>query len=139
MNTDAGRRRAPRGLVAALAVLVAAPCAAHNVAPQPVRELVRIQGYRTPAPQGVPVQREMTLIVLGQQLQFAVTEWRVFVFSDAPGAAKAEPPQGLLQGERSLVHPITSARPDQQITVLAERRPGSADLFVLAVDLCPPR
>jgi len=28
-------------------------------------------------------------------------------------------------------------RTDQRVTILAERRPGSRDLFLLAVDFCP--
>ena len=28
--------------------------------------------------------------------------------------------------------------PGQTITILAERRPGAADLFLLALDRCPP-
>jgi hypothetical protein len=29
------------------------------------------------------------------------------------------------------------AKPDQTVTILAEHRPGSSDLFVLTLDLCP--
>jgi hypothetical protein len=28
------------------------------------------------------------------------------------------------------------AKPDQTVTILAEHRPGSSDLFVLTLDLC---
>jgi hypothetical protein len=84
------------------------------------------------------VVREVTFLVLGQQLRFAATEWRSFAFFDPAGApTPAEPAQLTLQGERPVLHRIASARPDQRITILAERRPGSPDMFVLTVDLCP--
>lgn len=122
-----------------IALLAAGPAGAHTFKAHPVRELVRIQGYRGPAPQGATPTRDMMLVVLGQQLRFVATDWRVFAFTDTPDAPpREEPPQAILQGDRALLHGITAARPDQQITVLAERRPGSADLFVLTVDLCPP-
>ena len=77
-------------------------------------------------------------VVLGQPVRFAVTEWRVFAFFDSSAQTPSpEPTQLLVQGERPMLHSITAARADQRITILAERRPGSADLFVLAVDLCP--
>ena len=103
-----------------------------------MRELVRIQGYKAPAPAGVDVSRELTLVVLGQQVRFAASEWRTFAFFDPTAMTPApEPAQIMLQGERPLLHSITTARPDQRITILAEHRPGSADVFVLTVDLCP--
>lgn len=30
-----------------------------------------------------------------------------------------------------------AADPEQTVTILAEHRPGSSDLFVLTLDLCP--
>jgi hypothetical protein len=131
-------RRSVFGAVVAC-VLTAVPAAGHNLEPQPVRELVRIQGYKVPAPQAVKVEREVVFVVLGQQLRFAANEWRSFAFHD-PTASKTpppDPPQLSLQGERSLLRSISTARPDQRITILAERRPGSAELFLLSVDLCP--
>jgi hypothetical protein len=125
-------------LIVVAAAFVPVVASAHDLSPKPERELVRIQGYRAPAPAGNQVDRELKLVVLGQPMQFAATEWRTFAFYDATGApTPAEPTQMTLQGERALLHRITSARPEQRITVLAERRPGSADLFVLTVDLCP--
>lgn len=139
--TTSGLPRIDRRLAAAaLAVALAtAPAAAHNPPPKVVRELVRMQGYGASAPQGAQVIREVTLLVLGQQMRFAATEWRVFAFHDTTGnPTPAEPAQLTLQGERADLHSVVSARPDQRITILAERRPGSADVFVLSVDLCPP-
>ena len=100
--------------------------------------MVRIQGYRSPAPQGIQIAREVTFDVFGRQIPFAVTEWRSFAFHDPKAKpTPAEPTLIILQGERPLLHSITSARPQQRITILAERRPGSPDVFVLTVDLCP--
>ena len=136
---NAKRSRALAALIAVIAaVLPLGPAAAHNLAPQPLREMLRIQGYKAPAPPGAAVTRELTMIVLGQPVRFAATEWRVFAFFDSSAQTPpAEPAQVLVQGERPMLHNITAARPDQRITILAERRPGSSDLFVLAVDLCP--
>jgi hypothetical protein len=97
-----------------------------------------MQGYRAPAPQGVQVARQVTFDVSGRQMPFAATEWRSFAFNDPKAKpTPVEPTLILLQGERPLLHRITAARPEQRITILAERRPGSPDVFVLAVDLCP--
>ena len=124
-------------LVGTALALATAPAAAHNLTPQPVRELVRIQGYKAPAPPGAAAGTEVVLIVLGQQVRFAASEWRTFAFFESGQPPPAQPTQVALQGERPLLHSITAARPDQRITILAERRPGSSDVFVLAVDLCP--
>jgi len=133
-----GIRAAAVGLVAATLTFIATAVAAHDLAPKSVRELVRAQGYKAPAPQGTVAAREIDVVVLGRQLRFVATEWRTFTTAEkAPPSPRPEPSRVALQGERPLLHRVTSARPDQRITILAERRPGSSDLFVLAVDLCP--
>jgi hypothetical protein len=82
--------------------------------------------------------REVTFDVFGRRISFAATEWRSFAFRDPKAKpTPSEPTLILLQGERPLLHGFTAARPDQRVTILADRRPGSADLFVLTVDLCP--
>ncbi len=131
----AGRwRLAP--IFVAIVVLTATAAIAHDVAPLPVRDIIRMQGFKAPAPAGVQVAR----VVLGQTVRFAASDWRTFAFFDPHGAPPpAEAPQVTLQGERSLLHSIVTARPDQRITILAERRPGSADAFLLTVDMCLPR
>lgn len=136
MTIDAWRRA---GAAAALLALVASAADAHDVSLKPVRELLRIQGYRTPAPAGVAPLRELNMTVLGRAIPLALTEWRTFVFRDANPDKANEPTGIVLQGERPLLSRITSAKPEQQITILAERRPGSSDVFVLAVDLCPAK
>jgi len=127
--------RAP-GLALAL-LLAAAPAGGHDAAPTVLRELVRLQGYRAPAPAGVAVQRELTVVVLGQPLRFAAQEWRRFGLSEEAAAPEVEPTAVTLQGERTLLRRVATARDGQQVTILAERRSGRADLFVLAVDRCP--
>jgi hypothetical protein len=137
MTTDAWRRA---GGVAAVLALVASAAHAHDVSLKPVRELLRIQGYRMPAPAGVTPLRELKMTVLGRAIPLAVIEWRTFVFRDAnPDKRPNEPTGVVLQGERPMLSRITSAKPEQQITILAERRPGSSDVFVLTVDLCPAK
>lgn len=137
------RRSAPLPLVAltlALALCAAAaPIArAHTTDAKPTREIVRLQGYRTPAPAGVPVVHETALVALNESVPFAVVDWRTFGFSDSAAAAPPSvPARLLLQGERPLLRRATTARAGQRVTILAERRPGSADLFVLSVDRCP--
>jgi hypothetical protein len=40
---------------------------------------------------------------------------------------------------RDLLARYAAAGPEQTVTILAEHRPGSSDLFVLTLDLCPSR
>ena len=130
------RRNAAAALL--LALVLAAPAAAHNVASHAVRELVRIQGQlgtATPPPNG----RQLTFTVRGQRLPFTASEWRVFAFADDETVKQPEAPEPELVGDRSVLRRVITARPDQVITILAERRPGSSDLFVLSVDRCPER
>jgi hypothetical protein len=124
-------------LLATVAVLVLLPQrgAAHEP-PRPAdRELVRLQGYRR-ADGDAPAGR-MELSALGAAYPFAATA------REAYGLPVAEPARPAarytLQGPRPLLARFAGARPDQTVTILAEHRPGSDDLFVLALDLCPPR
>jgi hypothetical protein len=134
-------RRGADALIPTLAaVLLAASAGAHDLSALTQRELVRVQGYRAPAPSGVEVERQLTLVVLGETLHFAANEWRVFTLQDAKDTpTPAEPPQIILQGDRPLLRRIATAHADQRVTILAERRVGGGDLFVLAVDLCPEK
>lgn len=110
--------------------------AAHPQDPVQKRELVRLQGTLRPdaeAPAG-----KLTLLALGVGHPFAATDRRVFTLNNADEAgALAE--QYALQGPRNLLARFAAARPDQTITILAEHHPGSKDLFLLTVDLCPPQ
>ena len=121
-------------------LLLASTALAHNTAPQTVRELVRIQGYRAPAPHGVEVASQITVAILGESVHFAATDWQVYALAQAEAQPTPAPPAQLsLQGERPLLRRIVTAHADQRVTILAERRPGGGDLFVLAVDLCPEK
>jgi len=115
---------------------------AHSVAPQTTREIIRIQGYRTTeAP--AEMRRRVIRVALGKDHPFAATDWQVFGFSDEMPAAKptAVPASQRfsLQGSREDLMRFATARPEQRVTLLAEHRPGSLDLFLVALDLCPPQ
>ena len=132
------RRSALAPIVALAAALLAAPFAAAHEPPKVVvRELVRLQGFRR-ADGDAPAGR-MTLRAQGVDQPFAATDRRAFTLA----AEGSEPPKVAdrytLQGPRPLLARFVDARPDQTVTILAERRPDGADLFVLALDLCPPR
>jgi hypothetical protein len=98
-----------------------------------VRELVWLKGRR--AGNEVP----LVLVALGADHHFAVTELKRFPLSEAAAAAAGgfERERLSLQGPRELLARFAGARADQTVTILAERRPGRTDLFVIALDLCP--
>ena len=52
-------------------------------------------------------------------------------------ASEFERARLVLQGPRELLARFAAARADQTVTMLAERRLGGSDLFVIALDLCP--
>jgi hypothetical protein len=119
---------------ASVAVQAGAPSALGHPPPRAaVRELVRIQGHRVGGTAG-----DAVLVALGIEHRFAAAAWERYGLS---GDETAPPPERrlVLQGKRDLLARFAAARPDQTVTILGERRPGSADLFVLALDLCPPR
>src|SRR5262245_17835327 len=124
--------------VAALAavLLLARTSAAHEPPPRtPVREFVRLQG--TVRPDGDAPAGRLQLTVLGAAHAFAATAHDVYGLT--PEATAPPGTSYSLQGPRPLLARFAGARPDQTVTILAEHRPGSTDLFVLALDLCPPR
>lgn len=130
-------------LAGALVLAMGAGARGHTPPRMATRELIRIQGQRTEKA-GTGVQRRLVLAALGVEHPFAATDWQVFGFSDSPAPAAAAvptpaaPERFVLQGDRELLNRFAAARPEQTVTLLAERRPGSTDLFVLTVDLCPP-
>jgi hypothetical protein len=108
-------------------------------APSGVRELVRIQGHRGGHQIEVPVVRTAKFLVLGQEYPFQATLWRRLGLNDrAESVPEESATRFTLQGDRKTLRRFSKARPDQRVTILAERRPGSLDLFVVALDLCPP-
>jgi hypothetical protein len=129
---------AARRRILALALgLALAPAGglAHQPLPAADREIVRLQGHRR-ADGDAPAGR-LQLSAQGAVHPFAATA------RDAYGLSSAEPGKladsYTLQGPRPLLARFAGARPDQLITILAEHRPAGSDLFVLAIDLCPPR
>ena len=104
-----------------MAVLVAGRASAHDITTVP------------------PNGRQVTFVIRGQRLPFTATDWRIFAFADDTTLKQPEAPEPELVGDRPLLRRVITAQPDQLITILAERRPGSSDLFVLTVDRCPER
>jgi hypothetical protein len=125
-------------LAFACCILLLGLAAAHPPPRTGSRELVRLQGHTgtvTPPSTATP----LALVALGVERPFAASDVRTFGFADV---APAAPPPGtrfVLQGPRDLLARYAAAGPEQTVTILAEHRPGSSDLFVLTLDLCPSR
>jgi hypothetical protein len=123
-------------LAVACTVLFLGLAAAHPPPRAGTRELLRIQGHRG-AVAAPSTATPLVLAALGADYPFAAADLRTFGFADVP---PPEPPPGTrftLQGARDLLVRFAGAKPDQTVTILAEHRPGSSDLFVLTLDLCP--
>src|SRR5262245_60940636 len=108
---------------------------AHQPMPAADREIVRLQGHRR-ADGDAPAGR-LQLSAQGAVHPFAATARDVYGLSSAEPGKLAD--SYTLQGPRPLLARFAGARPDQLITILAEHRPAGSDLFVLAIDLCPPQ
>jgi hypothetical protein len=115
---------------------------AHDLTPR-TREIVRLQGRLGDGAMDAAVQ-VVAINVLGQERPLRATDWRRFTMvADTPPGKGAAPGATLparvtLHGERSELQRFAAARTDQLVTLLAERREGSPDLFLLTLDLCPP-
>ncbi len=128
-------------LVSSVAVAMALGAALADAHPPPktvLREIVRLQGTRRAdgdAPAG-----PMTLRAQGTEHPFAASFRQAYglIENENEGAPKVAD-RYTLQGPRELLNQFASARPNQTVTILAEHRPGSTDLFLLALDLCPPK
>ena len=99
---------------------------------------MRIQGHPgsvTPPATATP----LVLVALGTEHPFAASDVRTFGFAEVPPVEPRPGTRFVLQGARDLLARYAAARSDQTVTILAEHRPGSSDLFVLTLDLCPPR
>jgi hypothetical protein len=84
------------------------------------------------------VVAEITLDVFGAEHRFHVTDWQRLGLSEEARGGKPDA-RIALQGDRATLARIEDTRPGQRITILAERRLGSTDLFVVALDLCPEK
>jgi hypothetical protein len=114
-------------------VPLAGAALAHQPERSVVRELVWLKGRHGGA------EAPLVLVALGAEHHFAVTELKRFAVGEAavtPSTA-FERERLVLQGSRELLARFAGARADQTVTILAERRPGAADLFLIALDLCP--
>jgi hypothetical protein len=142
MSRQIGRRtRATAGIALLTAAALHGSTQAHETAPSRVREIVRVQGWvgTEPPPDATDaVVRTAELTVLGESRLLHAIEWRTFRLDEVPDAPSAAPTTTFtLQGGRRLLRRFRDVRTDQRVTILAERRPGSRDLFLLAVDFCP--
>ena len=81
---------------------------------------------------------EMVLSARGVEHRFRVTDRRRFELDQATRTPGRERDRLTLQGDFDVLARFAKARPEQQITILGEQRPGSGDLFILSLDLCPP-
>jgi hypothetical protein len=127
--------------LATLLLLGLPPAYAHGPERRAARELVRLQGYVGAEPTGAEGEYEVTVTARGVDHRFRVTEWRRFVLGDPPPTAAAPeraPARLVLQADFEVLSRLAKARADQLLTLLAERRAGSSDLFVLTLDRCPP-
>ena len=98
-----------------------------------VRELVWLKGRHAGA------EAPLVLVALGTEHHFAVAQLKRFPVGEAAATPETEFERErlVLQGPRELLARFAGARADQTVTILAERRPGATDLFVIALDLCP--
>lgn len=124
-------------MVALLVLAAVGDSHAHRLPQRVSREIVRLQGYLAAPPSAVSVVSKIALVALGQAHTFFVTEWQVFAPSKEMGKEDL-PPRLVLQGNPQLLAEFTRATPRQRITLLAERRTRGTELFLLALDLCPP-
>ncbi|MCW5890786.1 MAG: hypothetical protein KIT14_09560 [bacterium] len=110
----------------------------HGPERTPSREIVRLQGHRS-AGAAADAGGATALVVsaLGTDHPFAVSDLRTFGFAEQTNDDTVGQ-KVVLQGSRELLSRFANARPEQTVTILAERRSGSSDLFLLALDLCPP-
>jgi hypothetical protein len=123
--------------VVSCAILLPSSGLAHRPEKGPGRELVQIQGYKNVLPRGVTVEREIALISLAEKYSFHATRWLQITPGNGAPVKTPEPSTLVLQGSPGDLNRFAAARPEQRVSILAERRPGSSDLFVLTLDLCP--
>jgi len=120
-------------IVAVLSAVIGDVALAHPPPQTTKREIVRLTGRRSadaPAPAG-----RMQLSALGAEHAFAATAREAYGLT--PDEAKEPAMRYTLQGPRALLARFANARPEQTISILAEHHPGSDNLFLLALDLCP--
>jgi hypothetical protein len=144
--TSTERRRARATLVALVVVAALAltlpPAAsrAHEPSRMRTREIVRLAGWFGTPPAGANVVREVAVTAQGKARTLHATDWQVYALVAEQKEQVAPAPESVvLQGARADVAAVAGARPDQRVSILAERRPGVGELFLLAVELCPAK
>ena len=143
-STERGRARAVL-VVAVLATLAgvllcARAARAHEPQRLTSREIVRLAGTFGDAASGAKTIRDVTVTVQGRERTLHATDWQVYALVVDQNAPVAPAPERVtLQGTREDLARIANARPEQRVALLAERRPGMSELFLLAVDLCPEK
>jgi len=130
-------------LLGAMLGLAVVPALAHKPSRVTAREFVRLAGTFAgdDAAATAKAGETVAVTVQGRTRTFRVGDWQVFALV-AEERADEKPPlpaKLTLQGTRERTARVASARPEQRVAILAERRPGGSELFVLAVDLCPER
>jgi hypothetical protein len=139
------KRRRHSRLTAVLAALAAVALGAgggyaHEPQRLTAREIVRLAGTFGELATGTKPVRDVAVTVQGRERTLHASDWQVYALVVDRNAPVSPPPARVtLQGTRADLGRIADARPEQRIAVLAERRPGNAELFLLAVDLCPER
>ena len=120
-------------------LLLSIATATAYAAPAPAaRSILRLQGYRGSAPTGARVAEQIVLVARGVEHHFAVIDRRRFDVETPGVTPPRERDRFTLQGDFDLLAKFSKARDGQLVTILGEQRPGSGDLFLLTVDLCPP-
>lgn len=140
MSTELGvGKRMQRALAAAVMIAVSAsPAWAHGPERRPTRDIVRLQGYRAAPPSGTHVVQAMVLVARGVEHRFWLTDGRRFSLDQSDVTPPPERDRLTLQADFNVLARFAKARGDQLVTILGEQRPGSGDLFILTLDLCPP-
>lgn len=126
------------GVLAAFLVLFASTGIARSSETRSARSFVRLQGHSVASPAEALAPDEMVLSARGVEHRFRVTDRRRFELGQAMVPPTRERDRLTLQGDFDVLARFAKARPDQQMTILGEQRPGSGDLFILTLDLCPP-
>lgn len=147
--TSTERRRAPRSVVTVVAVTVLAALTgalrpassdAHEPSRMRTREIVRLAGWFGVPPAGASVVREVAVTAQGKARTLHATDWQVYALVAEQKEQVAPAPESVvLQGARADIAAVAGARPEQRVSILAERRPGVGELFLLAVELCPSK
>ena len=138
-STEQYQNRCWAVAVGTVLLIAASSGQAHDLpAREANREIVRLQGYREKLPSGVKAQREVVLSIFGEEHKFYLTDWRRFRLTDEKPPEETDRMRFDLQAKRAVLAKIAGARPDQLVTILGERRTTGSDIFILALDLCPP-